>query len=87
MLKNKLKLSLFGKIVIVIFIFTTAIWFITTRSQSLQYHSTDAIYDYQNLILHELLVETWAQNINNKDNFRNEVEYDLNKLHQIKYIH
>ena len=86
MQKNKIKLSLFGKIVAVILVFTTAIWFITNRSQSLQYHSTDAIYDYQNLILHELLVSVWSQNINDKEAFQNIVQADLNKLHQMAYI-
>tara|TARA_B100000029_G_scaffold500297_1_gene571820 strand:+ start:1624 stop:3084 length:1461 start_codon:yes stop_codon:yes gene_type:complete len=84
--KNKIQFSLFGKIVAVIFVFTTLIWFITNRSQSLQYHSTDAIYDYQNLILHEFLVTSWAQNINNRDTLHKIIKSDLNKLHQMAYI-
>ena len=86
MQKNKIQFSLFGKIVAVIFVFTTLIWFITNRSQSLQYHSTDAIYDYQNLILHEFLVTSWAQNINNRDTLHKIIQSDLNKLHQMAYI-
>jgi len=52
----------------------------------LQYHKTDAIYDYQNLVLHELLIEAWIENINNKNKLRNVIEADLNRLHQMAYI-
>jgi len=77
---------LFGKIAVVIFLFTSIVWFVTSQSQSAQYQNTDAIYDYQNLILHEFLVREWAENINNKPNLQKLIESDLKKLQQMAFV-
>ena len=52
-------------------------WFATSRTQSVQYQNTDLIYDYQNLILHELLVRDWVNGFENNPNFEETIEADL----------
>ena len=70
----------------VIFIFTGIIWFITNRSQTAQYQNTDLIYDYQNLILHELLVRDWVNSFDGDGNFSGNIEEDLKSLHQMAFF-
>ena len=70
----------------VIFIFTGIIWFITNRSQTAQYQNTDLIYDYQNLILHELLVRDWVNSFDGDGNFSGNIEEDLQNLHQMAFF-
>ena len=77
---------MFGKIVVVIFLFTTVVWFISSKSQEIQYQNTDTIYDYQNLILHELLVREWAYNLDNPSKLEKLVQADLQALKQMAYI-
>ena len=77
---------MFGKIVVVIFLFTTIVWFISSKSQEIQYQNTDTIYDYQNLILHELLVREWAYNLDNPSKLEKLVKADLQALQQMAYI-
>ena len=77
---------MFGKIVVVIFLFTTVVWFISSKSQEIQYQNTDTIYDYQNLILHELLVREWAYNLDNPSKLEKLIQADLQALQQMAYI-
>ena len=77
---------MFGKIVVVIFLFTTVVWFISSKSQEIQYQNTDTIYDYQNLILHELLVREWAYNLDNPSKLEKLIKADLQALQQMAYI-
>ena len=67
----------------VIFIFTGIIWFITNRSQTAQYQNTDLIYDYQNLILHELLVRDWVNSFDDGGNFSGNIEEANFELYEI----
>ena len=61
-------------------------WFISSKSQEIQYQNTDTIYDYQNLILHELLVREWAYNLDNPSKLEKVIKSDLQALQQMAYI-
>ena len=71
---------------VVIFLFTAIVWFISSKSEELQYQNTDTIYDYQNLILHELLVRNWVENLDNIDSLQRLIASDLKALQQMAYI-
>ncbi len=61
-------------------------WFATNQTQSVQYQNTDLIYDYQNLILHELLVRDWVNGFENNPNFEESIKDDLNNLNQMAFF-
>ena len=61
-------------------------WFISSKSQEIQYRNTDTIYDYQNLILHELLVREWVHNLDNPSKLEKLIQTDLQALQQMAYI-
>ena len=52
----------------------------------MQYQNTDSMYDYQNLILHELIVENWSQKLDDNLLFRKIISADLKSLEQMAYI-
>ena len=62
------------------------VWFITTQSQDLQYQNTDTIYDYQNLVLHELLVRNWSEQLGDIEKLKKTIELDLGALQQMAYV-
>lgn len=77
---------MFGKIVLVILFFTVIVWFLTSQSESMQYQNTDSIYDYQNLILHELVVRDWAENLTDSHLLKKIITENLNSLEQMAYV-
>ena len=62
------------------------VWFLTTQSESMQYQNTDSMYDYQNLILYELIVENWSQKLDDKSFLTKTVTANLKSLEQMAYI-
>ena len=62
------------------------VWFLTTQSESMQYQNTDSMYDYQNLILYELIVESWSQKLDDNPFLIKTVTANLKSLEQMAYI-
>lgn len=52
----------------------------------MQYQNTDSMYDYQNLILYELIVENWSQKLDDKSFLTKTVTANLKSLEQMAYI-
>ena len=44
------------------------------------------VYDYQNLVLHEFLVRTWANELDNQQKLSELIKIDLQKLQLMAYI-
>ena len=62
------------------------VWFLTTQSESMQYQNTDSMYDYQNLILYELIVENWSQKLDDKSFLTKTITTNLKSLEQMAYV-
>ena len=87
------RLSLFQNIALVILLFSIITYVLATVMESSQYDKQDAMYEYQNLMLHQIMIESWVPLMQNNTNqtditesLKTQIKKDLGRLNMRCFI-